>query len=332
MIGHVRSEISRRQLKSFIDRPSKIHARAGDYAQPFPGNIANLSDIQRSGISVGSIVTASPRPQGEPKGLPQSQGPDPRARRAWVGWIVKWIARDAVAGQWVQTKDLAVERIDHLTTERSNVFLRLNDSFGQRLLIIRSRLASVIAQFRAITARGQECAIRPEDQRADTMRVKQNGNSRAGRFTQKNCPTGRINSVKIIGSVRGVTSDSANGRVVVFVCSGVIIGGAELTKIGMEGEPKQAMIAPVADLVADVDERRREPGVILKNPNTAIAVPLVHGSRIVESNTDRAFPITANFRLDETGRKRRSRAARSAQKKQTRAKCQPEDSSPLAEL
>src|SRR5258706_1497419 len=72
-----------------------------------------------------------------------------------------------------------------------------------------------------------------------------------------------------------------------------------LAKTGMQGETEQAMIAPVTNFLADIQDRRTQSNIILKNPDPAIPVPLVHGSDFIEGNADCTIPVTSDLSCDE---------------------------------
>src|SRR5262245_60686431 len=127
--------------------------------------MTHVSEINDSGISVGGVVAAGRWTQRHPKRLAYTKRPDSGPRRAPIGRIVKWIARNAIAGFRINAKNFSGKRIDHLGSESANVLRRPDDAFAERLLVIGNGIASVVAHVCAFTAGGKQCPIVPKHKR-----------------------------------------------------------------------------------------------------------------------------------------------------------------------
>src|SRR5882672_10740149 len=82
-------------------------------------------------------MTARAGAQREAEGIAQAQRPDSRLSRTRAGWIEERIAFNAIPRLWIESNDFSTQRAQHLGAEGSDILLRLNDSFGQRLNIVR---------------------------------------------------------------------------------------------------------------------------------------------------------------------------------------------------
>src|SRR5438477_4946138 len=319
LIGRIAVDVIRTRFEPFEDRPAEVQTGAGDDAQLFPGIVTDVSEVKDSRISVGGVVASRAGTQRDPEGLPYTQRPDAGARRTRICRVIKRIARQAIAGQWIDPQDFPRKGIDHLGAKSADILRWPDDTLVERLLIIGHGIASVIAYVSAFTACGKQRPVSSKDERVGSVGVEDNGNSGALALADQNLAAGGVYTMEIVRSPRRVACEPSNCCLVVFVdgriiirrsvmCQVVMVNGVEkinitiLQKIRVKRDAQQPEIVPATYFVADVDQRGGQLHVVLKNPNASRALPGIHSARPIESQAGYSVPVAAHICVDKTRR------------------------------
>ena len=147
------------------------------------------------------------------------------------------------------------------------------------------------------------------------------------RLTEQHAPRIRVHRAQPARRRRGVARDARQGRRHVVVRVGVVAGAARVLQVvvvhrveqvdvpvrqevRVQREAEQAVVAPVSDLVRDVDHGRRALHAVLDDPHAARALPHVHAAVRIERDADRGVPRAADGRFRESDRRVGTRGTR----------------------
>ena len=266
-------------------------------------------------------MAAGLRPQRHAERIAGADRPDAGLGRAWSGSVVIRIARHAVAGDGINTEDFSIETVHKLRAVAADVFLRLDDSVGQSLHGKTAvHPAAGVHQPRAgsIAARHQQRVVLAKDQTSRAVRVGEIRDAVGLGFAEQNETAAKIDRREIVRGVAGVTRHATDGRLRVGIRIGIVIRGAEIQQvmpihrveqvdvsvrleIGIERKAGAAMIAPVRNLVADVEQLREARVRRFFEPDAAGAFPDEHAAGIAERDPDSLAPGAAATRTGHHG-------------------------------
>ena len=316
--------IPRLQMMALIDRPTEVLSRTIADVEFFPGHVAHIPDVQRSGISVFGIVAPRFWFQGHSEGVAKSERPNPTAWCPWLRSIKKRVGRQSVPIDGIQPQNLAAVRVDRLGPEGTYIFVRLQNAFIQGDIHVSARLLPAVVGAvvtGAITHGKKQGAIGTEHQRAHSMGFVDNRNSGLWCFPKEHQTTLRVNAVESVGGSNGVPGHSTNGRTVVLVDARVVLPGAGvqqmvaidgveqidpavLAEARVQSHTEETMVPPSPHLIRDVQDGLRAASAIgLNRPNFARAFPRVRAACRIKSHPHQLVPASGHPLLVEPWRK-----------------------------